>query len=68
MQRLMIVPAILMDKEKKYLKYGTEGSIGTKLISVGGNVKKPGVPSFLPFLYVISEVMSPLESHSLAIP
>ena len=45
-----------MDKEKKYLKYGTEGSIGTKLISVGGNVKKPGVYE-IPFGITLRDII-----------
>ena len=55
-ESLTIVPAILMDQEKKYLKYGTEGSIGTKLISVGGNVKKPGVYE-IPFGVTLRDII-----------
>ncbi len=41
-ESLCIVPAILMDDNNEYMKYGTENSRGTKIISVAGNVKRPG--------------------------
>lgn len=42
-ESLSIVPHLLLDEKDKYFSYGTEESIGTKLISVAGNVNHPGV-------------------------
>lgn len=55
-ESLTLVPAILLDKNKEYLEYGTEGSIGTKLVSVGGNVKKPGVYE-IPFGVTLRDII-----------
>ncbi len=42
-ESLSIVPHLLLDDKKEYISYGVGESIGTKLISVGGNVNCPGV-------------------------
>ena len=42
-ESLSLVPHLLLDDEKIYQKYGTEDSVGTKMISVAGNVNAPGV-------------------------
>jgi len=38
-----IVPHLLLDEQGEYAGYGSGESIGTKLVSVGGNVVRPGV-------------------------
>lgn len=38
-ESLSIVPHLLRDSAKTYMKYGVGESLGTKLVSVGGNVK-----------------------------
>ncbi|MBQ9365881.1 MAG: SLBB domain-containing protein [Schwartzia sp.] len=38
-----IVPHLLLDDEGEYTSHGSGESIGTKLVSVGGNVRHPGV-------------------------
>lgn len=50
-----IVP-ILVNDDTEYRSYGTEKSIGTKMISVSGKVKKPGVYE-IPFGTTIREVI-----------
>jgi len=42
-ETLAVVPWIIHNGGAAYKKYGTEKSPGTKLFSVGGNIKKPGV-------------------------
>lgn len=42
-ESLCLVPSVLMDDTDEYLKYGTENSTGTKLVSIAGNVNTPGV-------------------------
>ncbi len=42
-ETLAVVPWVIHNGGIAYKKYGTEKSPGTKLFSVGGNVKKPGV-------------------------
>ena len=42
-ESLSLVPHLLLDDKKVYQSYGTENSVGTKMISVAGNVEKPGV-------------------------
>lgn len=55
-ESLSLVPSILLDDSKEYLTYGTEGSVGTKLVSVGGNVRNPGVFE-IPFGITIREII-----------
>ena len=55
-ESLSIVPHLLLDDQKEYLSYGNGESIGTKLISVGGNVKHPGVFE-IPFGTTIREII-----------
>lgn len=50
-----IVPILVRD-DSEYRSYGTEKSIGTKMISVSGNVQKPGVYE-IPFGTTIREVV-----------
>ena len=42
-ESLSLIPHLLMDDEQVYAKSGVGDSIGTKLISVAGNVNNPGV-------------------------
>ena len=42
-ESLSIVPHLLRDEKKVYASYGQGDSIGTKMVSVAGNVKNPGV-------------------------
>lgn len=51
-----IVPHLLRDRENVYLKCGSGESIGTKLISVGGNVRRPGVYE-IPFGTTVREII-----------
>ncbi|MBP2631678.1 MAG: putative dehydrogenase, subunit [Firmicutes bacterium] len=55
-ESLSLVSSILLDDEKKYLTYGTEGSVGTKLVSVAGNVKNPGVFE-IPFGVTVRDIV-----------
>lgn len=55
-ESLSLVPSILLDEEKEYLKYGTEESRGTKMISVAGNVKNPGAFE-IPFGMTLREII-----------
>jgi NADH-quinone oxidoreductase subunit F len=55
-ESLSLVSSILLDDEKKYLTYGTEGSVGTKLVSIGGNVKNPGVFE-IPFGVTVRDIV-----------
>ncbi|SHH59269.1 NADH-quinone oxidoreductase subunit F [Clostridium collagenovorans DSM 3089] len=55
-ESLSLVPSVLLDDDKEYLTYGTENSIGTKLISVGGNVKNPGAFE-IPFGTTLREII-----------
>ncbi len=55
-ESLSIVPHLLRDKDKRYMSYGYGESLGTKLVSVGGNVKKPGVYE-IPFGTTIREII-----------
>ena len=41
-ESLSLVPHLLLDDKKVYQSYGVGDSVGTKMISVGGNVKHPG--------------------------
>ena len=45
-ESLSLVPPLLLDDEGYYKSQGTEDCPGTKMISVSGNVKNPGVLSF----------------------
>lgn len=51
-----IVPHLLCDRENVYLKCGSGESIGTKLVSVGGNVRRPGVYE-IPFGTAVREII-----------
>ena len=55
-ESLSLVPSILMDDEHVYNTYGTEQSPGTKIISVGGNVKNPGAFE-VPFGITLREII-----------
>ncbi len=41
-ESLSLVPHLLLDDDKEYPSYGVGDSVGTKMISVGGNVNHPG--------------------------
>mgnify|MGYP002710519621 FL=1 len=58
-ESLCLVPSILLDDEKTYLRYGTQESVGTKMISVGGNVQKPGAFE-IPFGLTVREIINDL--------
>lgn len=55
-ESLSLVAGILLDEEKKYQTYGLGESMGTKLVSVAGNVKKPGVYE-IPFGLTVREII-----------
>lgn len=55
-ESLCLVPSILLDDERVYMTYGTEKSPGTKMISVGGNVKNPGAFE-IPFGITLREII-----------
>lgn len=55
-ESLSLVAGILLDEEKKYQTYGMGGSMGTKLVSVAGNVKEPGVFE-IPFGVTVREII-----------
>ena len=58
-ESLCLVPSILLDEEKTYLNYGTENSIGTKMVSVAGNVNHPGTFE-IPFGITLREIIEEL--------
>ena len=55
-ESLSIVPHLLLDEEGLYASCGYGESIGTKLISVGGNVNSPGVFE-IPFGTPVREII-----------
>ncbi|MEG2935156.1 MAG: NADH-ubiquinone oxidoreductase-F iron-sulfur binding region domain-containing protein [Clostridium sp.] len=55
-ESLFLVPGILNDTDDDYIHYGTENSIGTKMISVAGNVKHPGAYE-IPFGISLREII-----------
>lgn len=55
-ESLAIVAPLLLDNKKEYLSYGSGESIGTKLVSVGGNVNTPGVFE-IPFGTTVREIV-----------
>ena len=55
-ESLSIVPHLLLDEEQVYARCGRGDSIGTKLISVAGNVNKPGVFE-IPFGTTVREII-----------
>lgn len=55
-ESLYLVPAILTDADDDYIHYGTENSIGTKMITVAGNVKNPGAFE-IPFGITLREII-----------
>ena len=55
-ESLSLVPNVLMDDEGFYKKQGTPECPGTKMISVSGNVNKPGVFE-VPFGITIREII-----------
>lgn len=55
-ESLSLMPSIVLDDECEYLRFGTENSVGTKLVSVAGNVKNPGVFE-IPFGITVREII-----------
>lgn len=55
-ESLCLVPSVLLDDKKEYLSYGTQNSIGTKMISVAGNVKHPGAFE-IPFGMTVRDII-----------
>lgn len=55
-ESLSLVPHLLLDEEKSYLTYGRGDSVGTKLVSVAGNVRRPGVFE-IPFGLTVREIV-----------
>lgn len=55
-ESLSLVPGLLLDEEGFYKRQGTPDCPGTKLISVCGNVKRPGVFE-IPFGITIREII-----------
>ena len=55
-ESLSLLSHILLDENKEYQTYGMGDSIGTKLISVAGNVRNPGVFE-IPFGTTVREIV-----------
>lgn len=55
-ESLSLVCHVLLDDAKIYQTYGVGDSIGTKLVSVAGNVKKPGVFE-IPFGVTVRDII-----------
>ena len=55
-ESLSIVPHLLLDKQQVYAHCGRGDSIGTKMISVAGNVNNPGVFE-IPFGITVREII-----------
>lgn len=55
-ESLCLVPSILLDGKNEYLSYGTQNSVGTKMISVGGNVNNPGAFE-IPFGITVRDII-----------
>lgn len=55
-ESLSLVAGILLDDAKVYQTYGIGDSMGTKLVSIAGNVKKPGVYE-IPFGLTVRELI-----------
>jgi len=55
-ESLSLVAHILNDTKKTYQTYGVKGSMGTKLVSVAGNVKRPGVFE-IPFGVTVRDIV-----------
>ena len=55
-ESLSIVPHLLLDDTKEYISYGSGESLGTKLVSVGGNVNRPAVFE-IPFGTTVREII-----------
>jgi NADH-quinone oxidoreductase subunit F len=47
-ETLCAIPLIIKNGADWFRQYGTEGSAGTKLVSVSGHVKRPGVYEIMP--------------------
>ena len=58
-ESLSLVTGILLDEQRIYQTYGTKKSMGTKLVSVAGNVKRPGVFE-IPFGVTVREIIDDL--------
>src|SRR5205823_5829012 len=63
------VPWIITHGAAEYTKFGTEKTRGTRLLSVSGNVRKPGVYEIeigVPFTHVIMELAGgPFEGRQI---
>ncbi len=55
-ESLCLAPHLLCDEEKRYQTWGTGNSVGSKLISVSGNVRSPGVFE-IPFGVTLREII-----------
>jgi NADH-quinone oxidoreductase subunit F len=70
-ETLATVPWIINNGGGAYAKFGTEKSPGTRLLTVSGNVRKPGVYEVemgKTFRHVIMELAGgPLEGHSVKV-
>lgn len=58
-ESLSLVPHVLLDEKKVYQSYGRGDSVGTKLVSVAGNVRRPGVFE-IPFGVTVREIVCDL--------
>lgn len=58
-ESLSLVPHVLLDEAKVYQTYGRGDSVGTKLVSVAGNVRRPGVFE-IPFGLTVREIVCDL--------
>jgi len=68
-ETLATVPWIIKHGAAEYTKFGTEKNRGTRLLSVSGNVRKPGVYEIeigVPFTHVIMELAGgPFEGRQI---
>lgn len=55
-ESLSLVPHLLLDKENVYMNCGSGESIGTKMVSVAGNVNNPGAFE-IPFGTTVREII-----------
>jgi NADH:ubiquinone oxidoreductase subunit F (NADH-binding) len=56
-ETLANIPPIILNGAKWYKRLGVEGSYGTKLFSISGNVKRPGVYEIELGKYTLSELI-----------
>jgi NADH-quinone oxidoreductase subunit F len=58
-ESLSLVPHLILDDSREYASLGTADSVGTKMVSVGGNVQAPGAFE-VPFGLTVREIIDGL--------